>query len=240
MKRFWILAITVLVPTHALALEPEPDAVFVHVVDVGAGLCCVVNMPGGHHMIYDAGNYTDGGTRAFEAVSELIPEGEEIDLMVLSHSDADHLGAVDEICDAYAVKKVIRSGMQGSTGTWNSADQAVRLEKDQTEGFIDINLRYFEYPPGATYRFGETFVTMVCGFHEPLPDWDIQNNSERRNAGTAQCRAACRRCHSGDGRPWRSGCTLAQVSVLVADGLSAAAVGGERRRLWSQGCGCVG
>ena len=27
--------------------------------------------------------------------------------MVLSHSDVDHLGAVDEILDAYKVKKII-------------------------------------------------------------------------------------------------------------------------------------
>jgi beta-lactamase superfamily II metal-dependent hydrolase len=36
---------------------------------------------------------------------------------VLSHSDADHLGTVDEILDAYTVKKVIRSGLRRSTGT---------------------------------------------------------------------------------------------------------------------------
>ncbi len=63
--------------------------------------------------------------------------------MVLSHSDSDHLGAVDEICDAYTVKRVIRAGLQRSTGTWNDANTAIIAEK-RDEGCIDINLRYFE------------------------------------------------------------------------------------------------
>ena len=45
----------------AAALEPEDGAVFVRVVDVGAGLCCVVKMPGDHYMIYDAGYWQGSG-----------------------------------------------------------------------------------------------------------------------------------------------------------------------------------
>lgn len=33
---------------------------------------------------------------------------------------------------------------------------------------IDINLRYFEYPMGASYRYGDVFVTMVCGVGGPV------------------------------------------------------------------------
>lgn len=161
---------------------------FARVVDVGAGLCVVIQMPNNMYMIYDAGNYIGGGSEAFDSITEIIPPGSEIELMVLSHSDADHLGAVDEICDAYRVKRIIRSGYRRSTGTWRDADAAIRAEKD-SEGCIDINLSYFEFPPGATYRFNNVFVTMVCGFHKPPSDWNLSSNSgEYRNAGSVVIR----------------------------------------------------
>ena len=37
------------------------------------------------------------------------------------------------------------------------------------DGTLDLNLSEIEFPNGATYRFGDAFVTMVCGFGE-LPD----------------------------------------------------------------------
>ena len=83
----------------ARALTIEPNAVFVRVIDVGPGLAIVVRMPGDFYMVYDAGHWAGGGSAAFEGVKSVVPEDEEIDLMVLSHSDADHLAAVDEILD---------------------------------------------------------------------------------------------------------------------------------------------
>ncbi len=170
------------VPTGALALQPGPQDVFVRVVDTGPALCCVVKMPGPKYMIYDAGNYTGGGSPTFDKVEEIIPLDSDVELLVLSHSDADHLGAVDEICDAYHVKRVLRSGYQRSTDTWDDANSAIRLEKDN-ENCIDINLRYFEYPMGATYRYGDVFVTMVCGFGRSPAGWGLSGAKER-NGGS--------------------------------------------------------
>jgi len=170
--------------SQGYALQPEPDAVFARVIDSGPALCVAVVMPKGHYMIYDAGNWVGGGAEAYESVAEIIPEGSTIDLMVLSHSDSDHLGAVDEICDAYRVKRIIRSGFKRSTGTWRDADSAIKMERE-TDNCIDINLRYFEFPHGATYRFEDVFVTMVCGFHTPPEEWGVKKGTaEYRNAGS--------------------------------------------------------
>jgi competence protein ComEC len=167
----------------AVALQPEPGAVFVRVVDVGAGLCCVVVLPTGQYLIYDAGNYTDGGTGAFAKIAELIPAEKSLELLVLSHSDSDHLGAVDEICAAYTVKRVLESGYPRTTTTWDTAVAAIQRERD-LEHCLDLNLRLVEFPPGATYRFGEVFVTMVCGFSEPPTEWGLTELGEVRNAGS--------------------------------------------------------
>ena len=65
-----VLIICLFVPTGLFAQE-----VFVRAVDSGAALCCVVRMPGDHYMIYDAGNYSGGGSLAFTKVQEIIPTG---------------------------------------------------------------------------------------------------------------------------------------------------------------------
>ncbi len=77
------LAVVLLVGSVPVLAQPtDPNALYVRVVDVGAGLRCVVKMPGGHYMVYDAGN---GVARPFKGVSDVIPDGEEIDLMILGH-----------------------------------------------------------------------------------------------------------------------------------------------------------
>jgi competence protein ComEC len=165
-------------------------------------------MPGPQYMIYDAGNYTGNGTLTFDKVQEVIPAGADIQLMVLSHSDSDHLGAVDEICDAYNVERVLRAGHQRSTGTWCDANDAIELEHNNHD-CIDIELRYFEYPMGATYRFGDVFVIMICGFHEPPNGWGNLNQAESLNTGSIVVRLIYNNrsilfgvdavgCHDGD------------------------------------------
>jgi len=193
MKRMLLLAVFVWSLACSLhALEPGPDDVLVRVVDVGAGLCCVVKMPPApnenrtHYMIYDAGHW-EGISRTVEAIEEMIPRESIIDLMVLSHSDSDHLGAVKQICDAYTVRRVIHSGMRRDSNTWERANTAILQEK-RDEGCVDINLNYFEFPPGATYRFGNSFVTMVRGFCTPPEDWGELSSSEYRNAGSVVIR----------------------------------------------------
>lgn len=177
-----ILIICLFMPTSLFA-QPGPNDVFVRVVDSGAALCCVVKMPGNRFMIYDAGNYSDGGSLTFNKVQEIIPLNSDIELMVLSHSDSDHLGAVDEICANYDVKRVLRPGYKRDSATWRDANDAITKERDN-HGCIDINLRSCEFPMGATYRFGDVFVMMVCGFHRPPADWGSLDQSEERNAGS--------------------------------------------------------
>ncbi len=169
----------------AFALERGEDDVLVRVIDSGVGLCCVVHMPGDKFMIYDAGDYAGGGKLAFEKVKEVVPykKYKEIELLVLSHSDADHLGAANEICDKYWVKRILRAGRRRDSDAWVAAARAIHME-EKVEGSVDINLKDDEYPMGATYRFGDVFVTMVCGFHKPPKAWGTLDTSKERNAGS--------------------------------------------------------
>ncbi|MFZ5497265.1 MAG: ComEC/Rec2 family competence protein [Verrucomicrobiota bacterium] len=160
---------------------------YVRVVDVGAGECVVVKAPGNgskdHYMIYDAGNYEDKGKTAIEAIREIIPEGSTIDLLVLSHSDSDHLAAVPEIMDEYKVKRVIHPGYERPTATWKESNQAI-LDEARLDGCRDLNLANVEIAPGSSYRIGKATAVFVAGFHKPPEEWGQLSDSEEKNAGS--------------------------------------------------------
>jgi len=166
-----------------VSMDPD-ECVHVRVVDCGAALCCVVTMPDDHYMIYDGGHWQNDC--AIETVRELIPAGSTIDLMVISHSDADHLGAIDEICDEYDVDCVLRTGYERSTASWRNANEAIVNETDCT----DYNLTKMDEDPslpqldfGDTWSFGDVDVTFVCGWSECPQDWRSElTSSEERNA----------------------------------------------------------
>lgn len=173
--------------TRPPATTQAAGDLFIRIVDVGAGQCAVIKMPGDHYMIYDAGNYQDNGQTAIDGITALIPEGSNIDLMILSHTDADHLAAVPDICDKYHVKRIIHSGITRTTTTWSNADRAIGLERDN-DGCIDSNLAVKEILPGSVFKYGDVFVQIVCGFNTPPADWDIKTEAERMNAGSISAR----------------------------------------------------
>jgi beta-lactamase superfamily II metal-dependent hydrolase len=164
------------------ALQPEPDAVFVRVIDVGPGLCCVIKIPGDKYLIYDAGNKS----YATSKILELIPTNSPIELMVLSHSDSDHLGSVKKICDNYVVKKVIHSGLPKPTTTWSGAMTAIKNEV-ATDHCQEVNLAKTPLVPGTTLTFGEVTVTEVFGLSQPPAAWGFtktKHSSEFYNSGS--------------------------------------------------------
>jgi competence protein ComEC len=134
-------------------------------------------------MIYDAGNWKDNGATAMLAIQEIIPEGSTIDLLVISHSDADHLGAVPEICEKYKLTRVIRDGVERTTKAWKRADDAIEQEVIEDD-CADINLAHVDLEPGETFDLGQATATFVCGFFELPEDWPLKGDSEKNNAGS--------------------------------------------------------
>lgn len=158
------------------------DAVFVHVLDVGQGLTTVVQVPGGHVLVIDAGD-SGGGRRTIEGVRRLLEPGTEIDLLVLSHPDRDHISGADELLREFPIRRVLRTGYQDAdtSDVWREMDALVRGLASAGET-VDVNLQNVEVPPGSTYRFGEAFVTVLSGHPRPPSSWGLTSRSERMNA----------------------------------------------------------
>lgn len=152
------------------------EAMEVHVVDVGPGLCTVTEVPDGHYIVYDAGHWQ--GRRCIRAVEEIV-EGEVIDLMVISHSDSDHLGDADEILARYDVQRIVWTGhRRPGTANWERMNEALAEEVARTAATV----RAFDTAPlvpGESITVGPATVTFLAGWGRWTESGPTA--SERRN-----------------------------------------------------------
>jgi competence protein ComEC len=184
MKTFKILAFLIFLSSffYLNALEFEENAVFVRIIDTGAGLATVAKMPGGYYMVYDTGHW-DYEDDVFEALKKIIPENEEIDLLVLSHSDSDHIAATPLIFEKYRIKTILRTGAIRSSNTYKSVLKSI-LKHTNSGRTKDINLKQEPLYPGYIFQYGETMITFISGFHKPPNSFGNLDHSEFNNAGS--------------------------------------------------------
>ncbi len=150
-------------PAPAAALNPGPDDAYIRVVDGGSGLCTITSVPGPHFMIFDAGHWQ--GSQCINAVREILGSNTTIDLMVISHTDADHLGQAHDILAEYFVRRIIRVGQERTTASWRHWNDAV-AEETKTGASV-MNLQSMPLVPGTEIPLGEATVTLVAGW----PKW---------------------------------------------------------------------
>lgn len=186
------VAVLVLATPYARAQSDLPDdAALIRVLDVGQGLSVVAALPGGYYVVFDAGDGAPGNP-VLNGVREVIPPGEQIDLLVLSHPDADHINDAQSLLDAFTVRRIVRTGFRGDHPSmlWKNLDSTITARAHAGE-FIDLNLQRCELPPGSTYRYGDAFVTFLAGVSEPPDDWGL-GGGEGKNAVSIAMRLSYR------------------------------------------------
>ncbi len=158
-------------------LQPGPDDLYVRVVDVGPGLCTITRVPGGRYMVYDAGHWSNKA--CLNGVRRVI-EGEVIDLLIISHSDGDHLGNAPAILEEYEVRRIITTGSERpDAANWRAMQAAIGKEVDLGGASVQ-NLRTDPLEPGTRIKLNDATVTLVAGWHEwPTPAG--LSEAERRN-----------------------------------------------------------
>ncbi len=175
-KSIPVLVILVLLTVSAGGLDSEND-VLCRVVDVGQGLCCIVKIPGDYYIIYDAGskNSRDAVYHGIARMTELIPPGEDIDLLIVSHNHDDHYNALKYmLCESsgHKVRKLFYTGQ-------SSIRDLVGSEPVDYYSPGNSNETY-RLDSGDTFYFGdndEVAVTVVCGWDSPLTGTDINTTS---------------------------------------------------------------
>lgn len=127
---------------------PPAGALVVSFIDVGQGDATLIQS-GGQSYLVDGGDPEAGP----EVVDFLRSRGvEELDGMVATHPDADHIGGLPDVLDAFEVSTVYLSGDTKGTTTSNTFLRAVRDEGAQV----------FEVRAGLRLDWGGTDVVVVA------------------------------------------------------------------------------
>ena len=124
------------------------DAMQVHFLDVGQGLSIVAKL-GDEVLIFDGG---DRDTSSF-VVAYLQDLGvTEIDYIISSHYDSDHLAGLIGCFNTFEIKNVIGSNYKHDSNLYESFMDAVKEE--------GLKIQYPEV--GTTYSFGEAVITILA------------------------------------------------------------------------------
>lgn len=124
------------------------EGMHVHFLDVDQGLCILVES-GDDVLIYDGG---DSDTSSY-VVSYLKEQGiTEIDYMISSHYDSDHLSGLIGCLNAFEVKNVIGSDYEHDSRLYGSFMDAVKAE--------GLKVQYLEV--GTKFSLGEAEFTILA------------------------------------------------------------------------------
>lgn len=87
----------------------------VHYIDVGQGDAILIQSPAGKNMLIDGGKESAGD----KVVAFLKSKGvTELDIVVATHPDADHIGGLPAVLNSFPVKQFIDSGKAHTTQTY--------------------------------------------------------------------------------------------------------------------------
>jgi beta-lactamase superfamily II metal-dependent hydrolase len=101
-----------------------------------------------------------------------------IALMILSHSDGDHLGEAAEIIAEFDVEHIIWTGFYRNKKFWRETRDAI--EAEEQNGATVHNLTDAPLIPGTTIQLGDATLTLIAGWPE-WPGTIPTDAAERRN-----------------------------------------------------------
>lgn len=176
----WIRSTFIAACMFTVSAEARAQDAVARVVDVGPGLCVVISLPGGYDMLYDAGHWN--GSNCEAAVNELVAD-DRVELVVLSHSDGDHLGELPEVLGSKRAGVVLMTGSRREdTAAYRNAIRSIGdAVADNT---TVLNLETWPVQPGTDFALGPARVTFLAGWHawDPSLSDRTLSTSERRNA----------------------------------------------------------
>jgi competence protein ComEC len=125
--RLWISCYLLLFAVVALVAHEWtriPDGkLHIAFLDIGQGDSVLITTPGNQRIIVDGGpNWS-----LLERLGEELPFfRRSIDLLILSHSDADHISALPEVLYRYDIKKILLTGIARDTAIYSAFLEAAR------------------------------------------------------------------------------------------------------------------
>ena len=160
------------------------EGVDIRVLDVGNGFASVIKVTDAQgkseYAIFDTGYKS-----SFKHIQKLIPKGSTVKYLIISHTDSDHISATPEVCAAYKIKTIIRTGWKRKgpkpPKAWTKMLEAIKKEvKD--DGAKDINQSVNPAKIGTVFELGGAKLVLVSGYGKAPADWGNLSDSEERTA----------------------------------------------------------
>ncbi|MBU2579177.1 MBL fold metallo-hydrolase [Patescibacteria group bacterium] len=138
-EQFFSLIIFLLIPSNFLVWQEIFDfskgLMNVVFFDVGQGDAIFIETPQGHQILIDGGP----GKQILEKLNENIPFWDRtIDLIILTHPDADHLAGLNYVLQNYKVKNILWNGVKKETQTFKDWEKKLAKEKNKDKANIII------------------------------------------------------------------------------------------------------
>ena len=128
MKKFtafllsFILLLSIVFPASSKAATPP---LYVHYINVGQGDSIYIKTPAGADILIDGGNNDKGD----DVVTYLKKQHvDDIEVMIATHPDADHIGGLDTVLKAYKVEQVYAPRVSHTSQTYKDFLTAVKNE----------------------------------------------------------------------------------------------------------------
>ena len=135
----------------------------VHYLDVGKADCILIEQEG-HFVLIDGGDKEERN-RVTEYLRRR--QVETLDLVVVSHPDKDHIGAMEDVVREFTINNFLMPKLQDEL-----IPDSTRYQK-MIEAIEDTNLAVTYPKPGDTYRVGDMLFEVLA----PLKEYEDTNNS---------------------------------------------------------------
>lgn len=107
----------------------------IHFIDVGQGDCILILFPDGKDMLIDCANYnnsSDYRTETLDYIDNYVTDG-QLDYLMLTHCDSDHVYFMDEVLEEYQVDNVFMPNVLAT----HSKVAAAGIAQEKLDMFTD-------------------------------------------------------------------------------------------------------
>lgn len=116
-------------PSLPTQSDQEAGTSQIHILDVGQGAATLLIASDGSNVLIDTGRYDDSDKRIISYLDHYIGLGNEIDLLIFTHNDSDHIGHGDLVLEYFDVQEVWMNGLDHTTKVYSNLLDAL-LESD--------------------------------------------------------------------------------------------------------------
>lgn len=121
------------------------------ILDVGQGSSTLLQSDDGTTILIDSGRYEDKDKKVMTYLDRYIGTGGNIDLLIFTHNDSDHIGYGDLILQYYNVQEVWMNGY----------DSTSKIYERVLEAISNSQARYVEPKNGDTHQIGPFYLEVL-------------------------------------------------------------------------------